>query len=75
MPQKRRAGIEAALEASGILDAWVNPDGELLAPGTQDVLLTPDARDPESGARLHDVLEPAIDRDDARAGTCAGGRA
>lgn len=68
VPQEQRAGIEAALEASGILDAWVNPDGELLAPGTQDVLLTPGARDPEGGARLHDVLEPAIDRDDARAG-------
>ena len=68
VPETQRAGIEAALEASGILDAWVSPDGELLAPGTQDVLLTPDAQDPAGGARLHDVLEPAIDRDDPRAG-------
>ncbi len=68
VPEEQRAGIEAALEASGILDAWVSPDGELLAPGTQDVLLTPDARDPADGSRLHDVLEPAIDRDDPRAG-------
>jgi uncharacterized protein (TIGR02680 family) len=68
VPVRRRAGIEAALEASGILDAWVSPHGELLAPGTQDVLLTPDERNPAAGARLHDVLEPAIDRDDPRAG-------
>jgi uncharacterized protein (TIGR02680 family) len=68
VPEEQRAGIEAGLEASGILDAWVSPDGELLAPGTQDVLLTPDARDPADGSRLHDVLEPVIDRDDPRAG-------
>ncbi len=29
-----RAGVEAALEAATILDAWVTPDGELLAAGT-----------------------------------------
>jgi uncharacterized protein (TIGR02680 family) len=68
VPETQRAGIEAALEASGILDAWVSPAGELLAPGTQDVLLTPDVQDPAGGTRLHDVLEPAIDRDDPRAG-------
>ncbi|QXP85028.1 TIGR02680 family protein [Methylococcus sp. Mc7] len=27
----QRAGLEAALEASGLLDAWVTPDGSLLA--------------------------------------------
>lgn len=64
VPVQRRAGIEAGLEASGILDAWVSPDGELLAPGTQDVLLAPLEGEAVSGARLHEVLEPAIDRDD-----------
>jgi len=29
----QRAGLEAALEASGLLDAWVTPDGALLAMG------------------------------------------
>jgi len=67
VPAERRAGIEAGLEASGILDAWVSPDGELLAPGTQDVLLAPSEGETMSGARLHDVLEPAIDRDDLQA--------
>jgi uncharacterized protein (TIGR02680 family) len=68
VPEERRAGIEAGLEASGILDAWVSPGGELLAPGTQDVLLTPPEGKAVSGARLHDVLEPAIDHDDSEAG-------
>ncbi|MFF3787612.1 TIGR02680 family protein [Streptomyces sp. NPDC001933] len=34
-----RAGLEAALEASGILDAWVGADGVLLDPLTRDTLL------------------------------------
>ncbi|MBM9624660.1 TIGR02680 family protein [Streptomyces zhihengii] len=34
-----RAGLEAALEASGILDAWVGTDGALVDPGTLDTLL------------------------------------
>lgn len=37
----QRAGLEAALEASGLLDAWVLPDGELLGPDAWDTLLTP----------------------------------
>ena len=40
-----RAGFEAALEASGLLDAWVTPDGALIDPATQDVfLLAPPSR-------------------------------
>src|SRR5699024_10200621 len=31
-----RAGIEAALQASGLLDAWLTPAGELLDPHTSD---------------------------------------
>ena len=61
-----RAGLEAALEASGLLDAWVAPDGALL--DAEDTLLvTPD----DDGARpersLADVLVPAADREDPRA--------
>ncbi|MEU2687735.1 TIGR02680 family protein [Streptomyces hygroscopicus] len=36
-----RAGLEAALEASGLLDAWVCPDGTLLEASGHDVLLSP----------------------------------
>jgi uncharacterized protein (TIGR02680 family) len=67
VPEQCRAGIEAALEASGILDAWVSPDGELLAPGTADVLLVPDAGDKGDGACLKDVLEPALDPEEPQA--------
>ena len=35
-----RAGLEAALEASGLLDAWVTPDGIVLDSSTHDVVLT-----------------------------------
>lgn len=35
-----RAGLEAALEAGGLLDAWVTPDGALLSADTDDVVVT-----------------------------------
>ncbi|AUX35209.1 MULTISPECIES: TIGR02680 family protein [Sorangium] len=35
-----RAGLEAALEAAGLLDAWVTPDGQLLAEGVLDTALS-----------------------------------
>jgi hypothetical protein len=34
-----RAGLEAALEASGLLDAWVTPSGRLDDPSLADVML------------------------------------
>jgi uncharacterized protein (TIGR02680 family) len=37
----QRAGLEAALEASGLLDAWITPDGSVLAADTFDTLLVP----------------------------------
>ena len=52
-----RAGLEAALEASGLLDAWVLPDGTLLAARTHDILLT--VRSPEEHS-LADWLVPTI---------------
>ncbi|GAA3643041.1 TIGR02680 family protein [Nonomuraea antimicrobica] len=44
LDERSRAGLEAALEASGLLDAWVTPDGRLLAPGTHDVVALPGER-------------------------------
>lgn len=41
-----RAGLEAALEAAGLLDAWVSPEGTVIDPGTHDVLLVPRGRSP-----------------------------
>ncbi|MEV0052516.1 TIGR02680 family protein [Saccharopolyspora shandongensis] len=62
--EARRAGLEAALEAAGILDAWVTPGGELYAADTSDVLLR--AGEPAS-VNLSAVLEPAVDRADPHA--------
>ncbi len=53
------AAIEAALESSGLLDAWVEPDGTLLDPRTEDVILrgpSPSLR----GRSLADVLVPVV---------------
>ena len=51
------AGLEAALQSSGLLDAWITPDGHLLDPHTHDSLLT--VGPPSSGPTLRDVLQPA----------------
>ncbi|TDO30624.1 uncharacterized protein (TIGR02680 family) [Kribbella sp. VKM Ac-2527] len=56
-----RAGIEAALEAAAILDAWVTPDGELRAAETDDTLLR--AGDPVP-VHLGTVLRPVLDPED-----------
>jgi uncharacterized protein (TIGR02680 family) len=63
-----RAGLEAALEAAGLLDAWVTPDGRLLDPDTHDVVITAGVPvTPSLGA----ALRPAVDRDDPRAARLA----
>jgi len=49
-----RAGLEAALEGSGLLDAWVMPDGRLLDPETLDTVLAPSPR--SGGGTLTEVL-------------------
>jgi uncharacterized protein (TIGR02680 family) len=59
-----RAGLEAALEAAGLLDAWITPDGALLDPRTHDVIAIPGT---PVETNLTAVLRPAIDASDARA--------
>jgi uncharacterized protein (TIGR02680 family) len=56
----RRAGLEAALESAGILDAWLTPDADLIA---NDVVLVR-GRDPAAGASCRRVLVPAVNRGD-----------
>jgi len=52
-----RAGIEAALEAAGLLDAWVGADGLVLHPATHDVIVRAGvAPAPPGFATLADVL-------------------
>jgi uncharacterized protein (TIGR02680 family) len=57
-----RSGLEAALEAGGLLDAWVTPGGKLLDPQTHDVLLRPGPEDGRpAGPTLAAALEPGPD--------------
>ncbi len=55
-----RAGLEAALEAAGLLDAWLLPQGVLVDPRTHDVLLVPRT---ECATSLATRLVPAIPED------------
>jgi uncharacterized protein (TIGR02680 family) len=66
VPDAERAGLEAALEASGILDAWLDPDG-VLRDLAGDVLLAPEPGAPRPATALAAVLRPAADPGDARA--------
>lgn len=50
-----RAGLEAALQGAGLLDAWVTPDGALL--DADDAVIT--AGSP-AGASLSTALHPAV---------------
>ncbi len=66
VPDPERAGLEAALEASGLLDAWLLPDGRLVDPETEDTFLHPDGSPENSslGTHLGLVLVPALDAAD-----------
>ncbi len=55
-----RAGLEAALQASGLLDAWLRPGGLLLDAEHHDVVLV-GAADPSGG--LNDLLVPDLPPD------------
>ncbi len=57
VPPRQRAGLEAALQASGLLDAWVRRDGTALAADRDDVVLAagPSVSD---GAGLGRLLRP-----------------
>ncbi|WP_214109182.1 TIGR02680 family protein [Acrocarpospora catenulata] len=63
VPPAHRAGLEAALEAAGILDAWVTPAGTLLA--ADDTVIV--AGEPLTGPSCAVVLRPAVDRADPQA--------
>lgn len=56
-----RAGLEAALEASGLLDAWLAPDGQLTGQDGQVVFdSTWVQRKPVGGTSLRQVLVPVL---------------
>lgn len=69
LPDDQRAGLEAALEAAGILDAWVTPEGGLVDADDTFLLTAPGREsgpgpEPAAGPSCATVLRPAIDRAD-----------
>lgn len=60
LPDAERAGVEAALQSAGLLDAWIFPDGTVEPDG--DVVLGPTG--PQVAASLATVLVPAAGHDD-----------
>jgi uncharacterized protein (TIGR02680 family) len=65
VPDEHRAGLEAALEAAGILDSWVTPDGNLV---NGDVTVVSGLAS-VPGPSCATVLVPAIDSGDPQART------
>jgi uncharacterized protein (TIGR02680 family) len=59
-----RAGTEAALESSGLLDAWVDPEGRVHDPRAWDRVLVPGSPAPSG---LDRVVVPAADPGDPAA--------
>ena len=57
VPLAAQAGIEAALEASGLLDAWMTPDGSVGLPG-HDTRIDIGEVLPASAPSLAEVLAP-----------------
>lgn len=55
-----RSGLEAALEAVGLLDAWVTPSGKLEDPAIADIVFA--GAHPAEDRSLLEVLEPAPDQ-------------
>jgi uncharacterized protein (TIGR02680 family) len=61
LPPAARAGLEAALEASGLLDAWVLPDGRLLAEADDTFIVAETGPASALPRHLGDALDVAID--------------
>jgi uncharacterized protein (TIGR02680 family) len=60
VPERTQAAVEAALQASGLLDAWVSPAGPVAVPG-HDTFAEADLAAPVSGRSLTEVLRPEPD--------------
>ncbi|MGB7980917.1 MAG: TIGR02680 family protein, partial [Candidatus Nanopelagicales bacterium] len=52
-----RAGLEAALQSAGLLDAWVRPGGRLLSADDLDVVLAASATDGHAGSRARSAAD------------------
>lgn len=58
--EAQRAGLEAALEAAGLLDAWITPDGSLLGDFPQDTFLLGSDETTPHGETLANWLIPDL---------------
>jgi uncharacterized protein (TIGR02680 family) len=68
LSENERAGLEAALESAGLLDALVTPDGSLLEAGQHDTVLSRASNpEPPDDGHLGLLLVPCIDSNDQRA--------
>ncbi|MFY1829487.1 TIGR02680 family protein [Myxococcus fulvus] len=67
LTEQARAGLEAALEASGLLDAWVTPRGQLIAADEHETHLLEGPPLEEDTPHLGHLLVPSIDEADPRA--------
>ena len=65
LPPGQHAGLEAALQASGLLNAWISPDGKITDPDLQDLLADPGPARPDgrTDGTISSVLIPES-RDD-----------
>ena len=57
--ERKHAGLEASLQASGLLNAWVFPDGQVAEPELQDLIAAPALLAPGRTDTLLSVLTPA----------------
>ena len=56
--ERQHAGLEASLQGSGLLNAWVFPDGQIADPDLQDLVATPLLPMPDGTETLLAVLSP-----------------
>ncbi|WP_019854967.1 TIGR02680 family protein [Actinopolyspora mortivallis] len=59
LPEDERAALEGALQASGLLNAWVSADGTAVDPDTAELLAHPG--EPAGGSTLAGLLVPAVE--------------
>lgn len=72
VPDETRSQVEAALEAAGLLDAWVTPDGRLLDATQQDTVLAVGTSPlPPENQHLGMILQPCIDHAQPQAAAIA----
>ncbi|MHB8186179.1 MAG: SbcC/MukB-like Walker B domain-containing protein [Dermatophilaceae bacterium] len=64
LSEQQRAGVEAALEGAGLLDAWVHPDGRVIDDARRDVTLRASLEVAGSvGPTVAEVLRPDLPDD------------